>query len=296
MFDNQMQTFKQTQAFAKASEQINQANTNLTKEMEKRQAIQGAAQTLAQDLLVAGAPVSRIQAAFQAFSPQAPPSSAEMIGVGIQTDNKDLVQTGIKQDKALGQASQDFKKELLSMQMSARNTQPDKSLRGMIDQRQREFNSVTKKMFESYQQADTAIQALDLKNPVADSAVKTMLAKASGEVGNLTEAEREMFGGSQAYVAKVKRLANMGAVGLLPEADRALLRQVASVYRQSVERQIAKKSELIANQLSQNSGIDKAEAVRLIAPVELFTAKESPQKQQGSGGGGLNLRNFKMGN
>jgi len=290
MFDQQVQTFKTTQAFAKATEQINQINTNVVKEMDKRVAINGAAQNLAQELAAAGAPTARIQAAFQAFSAQSLPSAEEQIAVGVQQQDPKLVERGQTQQRATGQVAQDFKKELMSMQRKQSLT-VDKSLRGLVDQRQREFNSKTVKMVESYKQADMAFEALKLKNPVADSAIKTMLAKASGEVGNLTEAEREMFAGSPDLKSKAARLLKQSTMGTLPEQDRVFLRELLSTYKSTNEKYIKRYGENIAKQISGNTGKSIEESMSLIMPGDfLGTAVSQPQTQQAAPG--FNLRDY----
>lgn len=99
MFDNQMQTYKSTKAFSEASEQINQINSSMVKEAEKRQAITQVSMGLAQNLLNAGAPVARIDAALKAFAPAPLMSSEEQIVIGTQFNDKETLNLGKTQQR-----------------------------------------------------------------------------------------------------------------------------------------------------------------------------------------------------
>jgi len=100
MFSTGMDRLNQTQAFNKASERINEINTTVTNEMEKRTQLNEASQELGRGLLQANAPISKIQAAFTSFGAAPLPGAKEQIAVGVQSGDDATLAKGLKQDKA----------------------------------------------------------------------------------------------------------------------------------------------------------------------------------------------------
>lgn len=297
MFNDSMDQYNTTQAFNQAAQQVDEINSSAMKELDKRAALSQASQTLAQNLLQSNVPVSRIQQAFQAFGPQQLPSAQERIQVGAQSEDPGLVKAGIQEMKSLGQAQQDFALERIKAQRKGRAGSgiEQRSLRGLFERKQRSFNSMTKKVRESLLQVNQGMKALSLKNPVADNAIKTMLAKASGEVGNLTEAEREMFAGNPALWAQAKRLSKKAAVGTLPENDRRLLTEMLNVYKRGNENFIDRAGNRAAGELAAITNLSLEDARKVVMP-QLKQSEQVETTQQGgasgSFGGTSNLRKY----
>ena len=83
---------------------------------------------------------------------------------------------------------------------------------------------------KTYDAAITAQEMVDSDNPVAREALKVFMARASGEVGNLAQAEQERFGGSQAILAKLEQAAQRMATGKLSDDNKKFIRDLAKIY------------------------------------------------------------------
>lgn len=112
----------------------------------------------------------------------------------------------------------------------------------------------TKTIDETIDKASTAKALLEKGGPIGDTAIRTFLAKASGEVGNLTEAEREQFGGSMALQRRVERWMSLAKKGRLPESDRKDLMQFINVME---NRARADKRKAVLSEVKSGAGIYK---------------------------------------
>lgn len=267
MFNDGMERLATTNAFESASGKINEINQAKLNEMEKRQALQGVSQELAQGLLQANAPIAKIQAAFQAFGAPALSDPNEQIQVGVESEDPTLVSRGQKIQREQSRVSnENILNKVLATAQTKSSANTGKEFRTIINNRQQEFNRLTRDHNKAFNQADTASTALALKNPVADSAIRTMLAKASGEVGSLTDAERNMFSGSPALQRRAARLAKLNTLGTLPEKDRKDLAQLIELYKQNAKKAINKQAKDISHQLSKTTGMTPEESLRSLIP------------------------------
>lgn len=72
---------------------------------------------------------------------------------------------------------------------------------------------------------------LKSENPIADNAIPTFMAKASGEVGNLSQEDRKPFGGSKAIVARLQQAAQQAVNGRLTEENRVFVNALSDVMK-----------------------------------------------------------------
>lgn len=122
---------------------------------------------------------------------------------------------------------------------------------------QRDFNSTVKGVDKAVNQAKNAIRILDAKGPASKLAVGvigTMMARASGEVGNLTQVEREAFAGLQSISGRIQRVIARGAFSELTPQDKAAIREVAKVYVDRGDEMLQRTAETMGTQLSVNTG------------------------------------------
>lgn len=88
---------------------------------------------------------------------------------------------------------------------------------------------------------ESASQILDLtdmstSNPIAAAAIPTFMARASGEVGNLSEADKRPFGGSRAFLARFQQAYEQATKGTLTPENAAFVRELAMKMRDVAER------------------------------------------------------------
>jgi hypothetical protein len=90
-------------------------------------------------------------------------------------------------------------------------------------------------------------------NPIAAASIPNFLARASGEVGALTEADKEPFGGTRAIVERSKQAAKQMIDGTLTEANKQFVLDLADVYEKSAQNVRNERADMRAAQLG---GID----------------------------------------
>jgi len=141
-----------------------------------------------------------------------------------------------------------------------------------------DFNkdAAVKKLVEQESGAVNALNLINLQNPVADEAVKTFLARASGEVGNLARSEQERFGGSPAVKNRIQRLLTKSSVGTLPSEDRQFLREIASAMQKNSRNRLKERAGVISKQKSKAFDMNQADVLDLIG----FKSTLSPEEQK----------------
>lgn len=101
-------------------------------------------------------------------------------------------------------------------------------------------------------------------NPVAAEAVKSMLARASGEVGAMTDQDIARFGGSRALAARATQAAAQLATGRLTEENRRFMTQVAEAMQRSADTALASRAKTLAKSRAKASGIDEADILDML--------------------------------
>lgn len=86
-----------------------------------------------------------------------------------------------------------------------------------------------KKAQQSIDAANTIRGLVDSNNPIAAAAVPTFMARASGEVGNLSEADKRPFGGSQAILSKLQAAVTQASSGQLTAENAQFIKQLAGI-------------------------------------------------------------------
>jgi len=130
-------------------------------------------------------------------------------------------------------------------------------------------NPQVNKALQMATSANTIIRLLEEGNPVADQSIPTFMARASGEVGNLSEADKAPFGGSRALVEQMSAIIQKASTGQLTPENREFVKQVASVFMRSANQNITSIAKRNAKQYSRASGIPEGEILDLIYPSEL---------------------------
>jgi hypothetical protein len=234
-FSAGLKEFRMGQVLNGANEQIQQIRASQIEETQKRQALQGIAQDLTFQLSGMGASPDQVQGLTQSFlGPKATPVQSAFQGLVAGLDPNDPTQAGkIKQISAKYiQDGADQKALLAQMQIQAAQ---GKERRNAYVGFTKQFNSLAKDVTKARNQAQGAVKLLDSGNPITPTAIGTLMARASGELGNLTEAERNMFAGAGDLISRVKRYYDTNTLSQLPESDRKALRTLAQQYAETAE-------------------------------------------------------------
>ena len=113
-----------------------------------------------------------------------------------------------------------------------------------------EFNNypIVKDNMNSIAMSNTAGEILSRKNPLGDKSLVNFLAKASGERGALTEADKKPFGGSMALSSRAKQIIKDYETGTFTDENRKYVRDLVDVYKKAATRNIQKEAIRRANQ------------------------------------------------
>lgn len=231
LFRDEVNRFVTTSALGNARKQLNNLSNQQLKEDELMQAQQQVSDNLAMTLAGADVPATTIQQTAGRFGITAERRSVNQEAMKRQ-DDQQAFQGG--ENAKNRQLQRDLAKTTLEAQFGKAGKRLSAQTASRLERGRKNFLRVGKKALEAVNQSHTALSLLSSGNPVADQAIKTFMARATGEVGNLTEAEREMFAGSPQLHRQAKRIWDRYLrTGKLAPGDRKDLIHLATTMRNS---------------------------------------------------------------
>lgn len=270
-----------------ANQRVNEIKTVETNERKQRAGLQQVANDLVFQMSGLGASASSIQQLTGAIAPQEKTfQSAEQMLLNAETPEQEARAKSVmdfqtqqdirKSDASLNRAMtlQDRKEEATNFQMA----------KSELNKVKKEHNTSYKALVKSTQEARNAIRLLDSGSPMTSSAIGTMLARASGEVGPLTEQERAIFEGARDAFSRVKRATSINAFSQLPETDKKALRDLAELYANSGDELISNISDKLTNQYEASYGDYEGKIFknRDDLSFQITGLKPNPKKASGS--------------
>lgn len=272
---------------------VNDANEQLTalhaQEMDRDQKIQAQSQissSLAMRLGAAGTDASKIQALTSEIAPSQ--------GALFQADtNKDLQENSQAFQGDEKQKDRDLQLQLERMRLKAMQSKTDKKLSkeevAFVGVHQKAFDTQAQKSVAALSQLQIAKQALNSNNPIADKSLVNFLARASGEVGALTEADKKPFGGSTAYAAQAAQFAKNARDGKFTTENRKFVTDLINTYETAQTKNIMTVRDRISKRANTQAGLagynlDEAKIGEMIYPSpEAQIAKRQVQYQTEQG-------------
>ncbi len=129
-------------------------------------------------------------------------------------------------------------------------------------------------------------------NPIGHASLETLMARASGEVGNLSEADKKPFGGSRALSEKMKQYFSELYKGKKTPENLGFISQLAKTFQETGRKKKASLARERANQYARaNKGMGwTAEDIfKTLAPFESYSKQEAtsvstPLRKQGTDG------------
>lgn len=121
-------------------------------------------------------------------------------------------------------------------------------------------------------------------NPIGHASLETLMARASGEVGNLSEADKRPFGGSRGLTAKMKQYFSELYNGKKTPENLDFISQLAKTFQETGKKKKASLARERANQYSRaNKGMSwtPEEIFKTLVPFDEYVEK-APQKAVGS--------------
>lgn len=268
-FRREVNQLQATRALTQANEQVRAIRDRTIDGDKKLQDIRDVAANLGVAFLETGQSVQQTQLAQQ----------------GLLGQFQAQPTTRFEQQKELQRKGQEFREET---RVKRETRLIGKEKRATLTRAQTEFNRFTKNVRKATTGARNAISVLEAGGPgrkLAGSAVRILLARASGEVGNLTAAEQEAFAGRQDIASSILRKINQGLFSEVTAGDRAALRDIAQIYlttASSAEREFATS---LTNQLRANELFADDDPNKLISGVSgkrVTSIEEVPVPQQGT--------------
>lgn len=106
-------------------------------------------------------------------------------------------------------------------------------------------------------------------NPIAASAIPTYMARASGEVGNLSEADKRPFGGSQAILQRMQAAFQQMATGRLTPDNSKFLLDLSDAMENSAIRNLDRRAKDLSDQYGQASDFLKPDDIyKTLRPIQ----------------------------
>lgn len=134
------------------------------------------------------------------------------------------------------------------------------------------FDSKVAKQKDKLTAADNILTLLDSKQPMSDSAVRTQLARLSGEVGALSDFDVKAWSGDQALLERAKQYMSLASEGKLTDANRTQMKQVAQTMKQIVQNRIKIEADRTIK-LGKNAGVDEETIRDSLGLEELLTSQ-----------------------
>lgn len=266
-----------SKAINDANEQVQQLNMV---EMDRAERIQAQSQIgneLALKLSSVGADPSKIQSVIGQLSPSAGAQFQAEENLALQQKSQEFQASESALDRAL-------KRELAAMDQKVASSKAGqarlKELGSALQRDQTRLTSAISKDMESLKQANTAMSAIQSNKPIGIDFARMALAK-SQTGAQMTDAEREVFKGSQALSARIKQAAQNIIAGNATAENQKLLADVAKKLQKSTQQAIKTKADLVTRQSFERlkkTGFETTEdEVRsIIAPLDILgtTIKE----------------------
>lgn len=119
-----------------------------------------------------------------------------------------------------------------------------------------------KRAAQSIDSANTVRGLIDSDSPIAAASIPTYMARAAGEVGALSEADKAPFGGSRALMEKWGQTIKNATAGTLTEDNKQFLRDIVTVME--------KKANENMDRLARERALQKSKSSRFKDPAEIF--------------------------
>lgn len=113
-------------------------------------------------------------------------------------------------------------------------------------------------------------------NPIGAEAAKRFAARASGEVGTLTDQDVSVFGGSRAVLDRLQQAAQELATGTLTENNKKFMSQLADTFEKAGQRDLQDRLNIYAKQGTKRTKMSEDEVKETIRPDLVLQQQKQP--------------------
>jgi hypothetical protein len=158
----------------------------------------------------------------------------------------------------------------------------DNNLKSARERAQTKLNNDLQQLDTQIASADEVMQIAELAktNPAAAGAIGLKLARAAGEKGVLSDADKRDYGGSQALQDKLARYIQRSTEGTLTQEDAAFAANFAETMRAASERARSQVTERNIQQFTRNYGGDFRENYGVITGSEWAGSPQAPVQEK----------------
>ena len=205
------------------------------------------------------------------LSPEERATNELKLLVGLGEQEGDIATSKINLARSLqGQDDQTLQQVLRLQALQAKDQRADKNfdfkkyqaVQGLVNKAQ--SDKVVSKSNESISAGENVLQLANSNNPLADNSIPTFLARASGEVGALSESDKKPFGGEQSLQGRIQQTLQMTSEGRLTPENRKFVIQLAETFKRNGIRNRARRLNELGTSYAKVPG----------APVTLDELKE----------------------
>jgi hypothetical protein len=118
---------------------------------------------------------------------------------------------------------------------------------------------------ERIQSAATLRDMVD-GNPITQEAAKTFAARASGEVGALSDQDRAAYGGSKAIIDRINSTFTRAVTGELTDTDKKFMKELADKFEQAGQRDLQSRLSIYSKQGTKRTKMSEDEVKETIRP------------------------------
>jgi len=288
-FNDSLKSYSIQTALTNATQNIQQLQSQQIDEVDKRNQMQALSNELAMQLTGMGANGNQIQAAMAATQPRSLDNYGEMFGEGLMKGSEPLKQKAqewkrfMTEDKmALEQLK--LQQQSMSMQRKA-SLQNDQRFSKLVEKSSTQYANWSNKLADSEGKLAVLEEGLVKNdNVIIQGAAPTILAKAMGEVGALTEADKEPYRGSLALATRISQFFEIHKSGKLTAENRQQLLGLVKQLRVSLEKRKSGNSQILSKQLSKHATkvlgvpLGEAEAASYITGDDSMVQSNSMQQ------------------
>lgn len=295
-FNDQVQSYAVQSAVTNASQQVQQLQNAQLDEVEKRNQMQQLSGQLALQLTGLGANASQVQTAMAATAPKPLNDFGSMYAEGLMTGSETLKKNATDLKKFMNEdkfalAQLKLQQDMMKMQAKA-TLQNDPRFSKVVEKQSNLYSNWNNKLSDSETKLSMLEQGLiNNDNAIIQGAAPTVLAKAMGEVGALTEADKAPYQGSLAIASRISQFFETNKSGKLTPENRKQLLGLVKQLKTSMEKRKQSNAKLLSSQLSKHATkilgipLDENEASSYITGNESgitpsSPAQSAPQQQQ----------------
>ncbi len=269
MFQDGMQKLAVNSGIQNATAKVDEINSSMMDEMQKRQAKTQLAQQMAMQLTQAGANGQQIQTVMGSIAPPPLTSSRDAFAQAVATGDEKMMGLADKWQKfeedptdkkiaAQNKGSLAVAQEHSRGQLAAANARSDKRLNdtelSVVREQAKLYEQHTKTERTALNDAGSAIALLKSDNPLAHAQSIVKAIRASGDASVINDVDRKYYGGTKSFLGRIEQAATEMLSGKLSDTNRKFMIEVAELHKKRAGELLENEAKRFATRASKLTG------------------------------------------